>query len=90
MDNLSFEERVIYNMKSHKFVIVFWDYDDQHSIDPVLILSSPLEITTFQFNPKDPNIVIGKESLKENDFNSIAPPLFHQEEQRMDRYLCGT
>lgn len=40
-------------------MIVFWDYDDLHSIDPVLILTSPLEITTFQFNPKDPNIVIG-------------------------------
>ncbi|KAL4510230.1 hypothetical protein ABPG72_010423 [Tetrahymena utriculariae] len=59
MENLTFEERVIYSMKSHKFMIVFWDYDDQHSIDPVLILTSPLEIITFQFNPKDPNIVIG-------------------------------
>lgn len=45
-------------MKSHKNYIVFWDFDDFHSINPVLILLSPLEIITFAFNPKDPNQVV--------------------------------
>lgn len=70
MENLSFEERVIYNMKSHKFMIVFWDYDDLHSIDPVLILTSSIEITTFQFNPKDPTIVVGMNMLFLYVFNN--------------------
>lgn len=52
VENLSFDERVIYSNKSHKNVIVLWDYDDIHSYDPVLILTSPLEITCFAFNPK--------------------------------------
>jgi WD40 repeat protein len=38
---------------------VFWDFEDIHSIEPVLVLSSPLEIISFEFNPKDPNIVVG-------------------------------
>ena len=40
-------------------MIVLWDQEDQHSIEPVLILLSPLEIMCFQFNPKDPNIIVG-------------------------------
>ena len=52
VENLSFDERVIYSNKSHKNVIVLWDYDDIHSYDPVLILTCPLEITCFAFNPK--------------------------------------
>jgi len=52
VENLSFDERVIYSNKSHKNAIVLWDYDDIHSYDPVLILLSPLEITCFAFNPK--------------------------------------
>ena len=45
-------------MKSSKSVILFWNYEDMHAIDPLLILSSPLEIMTFEFNPKDPSIII--------------------------------
>lgn len=45
-------------MKSYKSCILFWNFEDLHAIDPVLILSSPLEILTFEFNPKDPNIII--------------------------------
>lgn len=45
-------------MKSSKSFILFWNYEDMHAIDPLLILSSPLEITTFEFNPKDPSIII--------------------------------
>jgi hypothetical protein len=28
-------------------------------MDPALVLVSPLEILHFEFNPKDPNIIIG-------------------------------
>ena len=45
-------------MKSSKSVILFWNYEDMHAIDPLLVLSSPLEIMTFEFNPKDPSIII--------------------------------
>lgn len=45
-------------MKSSKSFILFWNYEDMHAIDPLLILSSPLEITTFEFNPKDPSIIV--------------------------------
>lgn len=59
IEGLSFEERVIYQLKSHKSLVVFWDFEDIHSIEPVLVLSSPLEILCFEFNPKDHNIVVG-------------------------------
>ena len=45
-------------MKSSKSLILFWNYEDMHAIDPLLILTSPLEILTFEFNPKDPNIIV--------------------------------
>ena len=50
---------MIFAMKSSKSCILFWNFEDLHSIDPILILSSPLEILCFEFNPKDPNIVVG-------------------------------
>ncbi|CAD8180809.1 unnamed protein product [Paramecium pentaurelia] len=59
VENLLFEERAISQLKSHKSLIVFWDFEDIHSIEPVLLLQSPLEILSFEFNPKDPNIIIG-------------------------------
>ncbi|CAD8192077.1 unnamed protein product [Paramecium pentaurelia] len=59
VENLLFEERAIYQLKSHKSLIVFWDFEDIHSIEPVLLLQSPLEILSFEFNPKDPNIIVG-------------------------------
>lgn len=46
-------------MKSSKSCILFWNFEDLHSIDPIVILSSPLEIISFEFNPKDPNVVVG-------------------------------
>lgn len=45
-------------MKSSKSFILFWNYEDLHAIDPLLILSSPLEVLTFEFNPKDPSIIV--------------------------------
>ena len=45
-------------MKSSKSMILFWNYDDMHAIDPLVVLTSPLEILTFEFNPKDPSIII--------------------------------
>ena len=59
MENLSFDERIIYYLKSHKSLIVFWDFEDIHSIELVLLLSSPMEVISFEFNLKDPNIIIG-------------------------------
>lgn len=59
MENLNFDERAHSSMKSYKSMILFWDFEDIHSIEPILILDSPLEIVTFSFNPKDPNMVIG-------------------------------
>ena len=45
-------------MKSSKSFILFWNYEDLHAIDPLLILSSPLYILSFVFNPKDPTIIV--------------------------------
>jgi WD40 repeat protein len=58
IENLSYDERIVFSMKSSKSFILFWNYEDLHAIDPLLILTSPLEVLTFEFNPKDPNIVI--------------------------------
>lgn len=58
IENLSFDDRAVLAVKSYKSMIMFWDFEDIHSIEPILILSSPLEILCFDFNPKDPNIVV--------------------------------
>jgi hypothetical protein len=42
VENLSFEDRVIFSMKSSKSYILFWNYEDLHAIDPLLILECPL------------------------------------------------
>jgi len=42
IENLSYDERVIFSMKSSKSFILFWNYEDLHAIDPLLILTSPL------------------------------------------------
>ncbi len=55
---MDFDQRVAFSMKSSKSFILFWNYEDMHAIDPLLILESPLEIICFEFNPKDPNLVI--------------------------------
>lgn len=58
IENLSFDDRAVLAVKSYKSMIIFWDFEDIHSIEPILTLSSPLEILCFDFNPKDPNIVV--------------------------------
>ena len=58
VENLSFDDRAILAVKSYKSMIIFWDFEDIHSIEPILVLNSPLEILCFDFNPKDPNIVV--------------------------------
>lgn len=58
IENLSFDDRAVLAIKSYKSMIMFWDFEDIHSIEPILILNSPLEILCFDFNPKDPNIVV--------------------------------
>ena len=45
-------------MKSSKSCILFWNFEDLHAIDPILILTSPMEVLHFEFNPKDPNIIV--------------------------------
>ena len=58
IENVSFDERAVLSTKSYRSFIIFWDFEDIHSIEPVLILTSPLEILCFDFNPKNPNIVV--------------------------------
>ena len=59
IENLNFDDRTYLQLKSYRWKILFWDYDDVHGIDPILELNSQLEVVTFEFNPKDPNILIG-------------------------------
>lgn len=58
MENLTFDERTEVCGRSYNNKILFWDYEDMHLFVPVLVLSSPLEITTFEFKPNDPNVLI--------------------------------
>jgi hypothetical protein len=58
MENLNFDERIEVCGRSYKNEILFWDYEDMHLFVPVLVLTSPLEILTFEFKPNDPNVLI--------------------------------
>jgi hypothetical protein len=45
--------------RSMKYTMLLWDIDDVSSLQPVLEIQSPLEITTFEFHPKNYNMIIG-------------------------------
>jgi len=62
IDDCDFDTRVQNQFRSHKSVILFWDFEDIHSISAYFQLTSPLEILCFDFNPSDPNIVVGIQS----------------------------
>ncbi len=62
-ENIGFDERIAISGKFYKSFILFWDFEDLHLIEPILILSSPLEIICFEFHPKDPNIVVGNTKI---------------------------
>lgn len=55
----TFDERVDrgFNVKSKQSLILIWSFYDP--IHPQLILEAPDDVTAFQFNPHDPNIIVG-------------------------------
>lgn len=59
VEDLTFPERVEVCGRSYPSRIFLWNFQDMHLFSPVLALESPLEITTFEFKPHDPNIVVG-------------------------------
>jgi WD40 repeat protein len=59
MGNYNFDEKIELWGRALKASILLWDVEDASALKPILELQSPLEITNFEFNPKDPFMIIG-------------------------------
>lgn len=56
--NLTFEERTKVIGIPYTGQILFWNFKDPEINSPVFVLDLPMEITTFEFNPENVNILV--------------------------------
>ena len=59
IDHFTFDDRIELFTKSMKYTLLLWNIEDVSEILPALEVTSHLEITTFEFHPEKPNILIG-------------------------------
>ena len=58
IENLSHDDRCALSGKHIESSIVLWNFDNPSLTTPMYLLECPLEITTFQFHPNNPYIVV--------------------------------
>ena len=57
-------------------MLLIWNFIDTHFMSPVYLLETPIEISTFEFHPENPNIIIGRLVLSpRRDYNWPADNL---------------
>ena len=56
-DSYSFNERIDLSFVQSNFLILIWSFVDP--IHPQLFLEAPDTVRCFQFNPSNPNIIVG-------------------------------
>ena len=56
--NLTFEERIKIIGIPYTGQILFWNFKDVEVNSPVYLLELPMEVTMFEFNPINPNILV--------------------------------
>ena len=59
VDHFSFDDKMELFSKSMKYTMLLWDIEDVSEILPALEITSHLEITTFEFHPERPYLLIG-------------------------------
>ena len=58
IENFTFEERIDMSCRSFDSYILIWDYEEYHRFTPVAMLESPLEFTSFEFKPDNPEYLV--------------------------------
>ena len=59
IDNMEFEARSLIQGKSFESFVLILNFSDNHIITLGHILETPIEITTIEFHPEDPNVLCG-------------------------------
>ncbi len=59
IENLSFDERAEITGKSFESHVLIMNFSDAHIITLNYVLETPIEISTIEFHPDNPNVIIG-------------------------------
>ncbi len=58
-ENLSFDDRVEIMGKSFDSHVLIMNFSDAHIITLNYVLETPIEVSTIEFHPENPNVIIG-------------------------------
>lgn len=58
-ENLSFDDRTEIMGKSFESHVLIMNFSDAHIITLNYVLETPIEISTIEFHPDNPNVIIG-------------------------------
>ena len=59
IENLSFDDRCEITGKSFDSHVLIMNFSDAHIITLNYVLETPIEISTLEFHPENPNVLIG-------------------------------
>src|SRR5438105_7729066 len=59
IENLSFDDRCAITGKSFDSHVLIMNFSDAHIITLNYVLETPIEISTIEFHPENPNVIIG-------------------------------
>ena len=59
VDNMEFETRALIVGKSFESHVLIMNFSDAHIITNSYILETPIEITSIEWHPEDPNVLVG-------------------------------
>lgn len=57
--NLDFEKRIKTIGIPQPAHILFWNFQDREINSPVYVIDVPMELTCFEINPTNPNLIVG-------------------------------
>ena len=59
VDNMDFDMRAKISGKSFESYVLILDFKDSHIITLSHVLETPIEVTTIEFHPENPNVLFG-------------------------------
>lgn len=59
IENLSFDDRCAITGKSFDSHVLIMNFSDAHIITLNYVLETPIEISTIEFHPENPNVIVG-------------------------------
>ena len=59
IDNMDSDSRALIQGKSFESYVLILNFSDAHIITLNYLLETPIEVTTIEFHPENPNILIG-------------------------------